>query len=243
MDAKQVTARAAGLLYLGVAVATGVGAAARSGLIVAGDAAATAEHIRASEGLFRLAIAADLASAALFLSTALALYALLRSVGPAAATAMVAFTTVATAVQALNLLTDMGALAIATGGPSSAVAQSADAGAFVQLLVGLQHDGFLLSQAFFALWLLPLGWLVVRSGWIPRVLGYLLMAACVGYLVDLSTFLLTPGLESAVLPASALVGAVAELGFAGWLLVVGAGSGAHGADARTAETLNVGSPA
>ena len=212
MHANKAVARGAGLLYLGVAVATATAAAIRGAIVVAGDAHATAANIRASEGLFRLAIAADLASAALFLATALALYALLRAVGPAAALAMVAFTTAAAAIQALSLVLDVAALTIATQGGADPV---------VGVLVDLQHVGFVLSQVFFALWLLPLGWLVVQSGWFPRVLGYLLAAACGVYLLDLGAYLLAPGVEPAVVPLSAAVGAAAELGFALWLVVKG----------------------
>jgi len=78
------------------------------------------------------------------------------------------------------------------------------------------------SQMFFALWLLPLGYLVVRSGYFPRVLGYLLVVACLGYLVDLFAYFLAPGIEGSVLPFSAAAGAIGELAFMAWLLVKGA---------------------
>src|SRR3974390_194323 len=86
------------------------------------------------------------------------------------------------------------------------------------LFLSVQHDGFVIAQMFFALWLLPLSYLVVRSGAFPRILGYLLVVACAGYLVDLSTYVLPPGLEGSVLPFSTAAGAIGELAFIAWLL-------------------------
>jgi Domain of unknown function (DUF4386) len=82
----------------------------------------------------------------------------------------------------------------------------------------MQHDGFLIAQMFFGLWLLPLGYLVVRSGYVPRVLGVLL-ALGVGYLVDLFARFLALGAAERISPfvlAPALVGEVAVVA---WLLV------------------------
>lgn len=214
-------ARIAGLLYLSMALATGVAGYARGSLVVSGDAATTALHIRTSEALFRAGIVADLTSATLFLLTAMALYALLRNVNRLAAGAMVAFVAVSVAIQALNLVNELVALALASyTGYASGLGQGG-ANALALLFVQVQHDGFVISQMFFALWLLPLGYLVARSGYFPRILGYLLAVACVGYLVDLFAYFLAPGLEGAVLPFSAAAGAIGELAFAAWLLMKG----------------------
>ncbi len=221
MSTMKTNARAAGLLYLLVAVTTGIAGYARGSVIVAGDAAATAEHLRASEALFRVGIVADLLSATLFLLTALALYTLLRSVDRLAAGAMVTLVAVSVAIQALDLITELAALALATSPTAASGLGRVGADALALLFVNLQHDGFVLSQMFFALWLLPLGYLVVRSGWFPRVLGYLLAVACVGYLVDLFAYFLVPVMEGSVLPFSAVAGAIGELGFIAWLLIKG----------------------
>jgi hypothetical protein len=236
MTPTKALARIAGLLYLLVAVTTGVGGYARGTLVVAGDAAATAAHLRASETLFRIGIVSDLASATLFLVTAMALYVLLRNVDKLAAGAMVTLVAVAVAIQALNLVNELVALTLATGSVGAAGLGRPGADALTLLFVDLQHDGFVVSQVFFALWLLPLGYLVVRSGSFPRILGYLLWVACAGYLVDLSAYFLAPSVEGAVLPVSAAAGAIGELGFIAWLLVKGARVPDAGAAARVALT-------
>jgi hypothetical protein len=219
-------ARVAGLLYLGMAVAAGVAGYARTTIGVPGDGAATAANIRTSETLFRVGVTADLVQATLFLLTALALYGLLRNVSRLAAGAMVALVAVSAAIQVLSLLGELAALSIATGGDVATAMGRASADSLVLLAVELQHDAFVLSQMFFGLWLVPLGYLVVTSGWFPRLLGYLLVIACAFYLVDLFAYFLAPDLEPVVLPLSAMAGMVGELSFMAWLLVKGVRSSA-----------------
>ena len=222
MQSPRTLARVAGLAYLMVAIAAGVAGYARSTIVVSGDAAMTAANIRASETLFRVGIVADLLQTAFFLLTAIALYALLHHVHRLAAMAMVAFVAVSVAMQALNLVLHVAALSIATDAGFTTALGPAGSDALAMLFTSLQHDGFVLSQMFFALWLLPLGYLVVQSGYFPRVLGYLLVLACFGYLADMFAYFLAPDLEPVVfLPVSAVAGVLGEVTFIAWLLVKG----------------------
>ncbi len=221
MASDKTLARIAGLLYLLMTVTVLIREFARGSVVVAGDAAATADHIRAGANLFRLGIVADLVSATVFLLTAMALYVLLRRVNGLAAAAMVIFVAVSVSIQALNLASEMAALTIATDAGYPAALGSSTSDALTLLFVQVQHDGYLISQMFFALWLLPLGYLVVVSGLFPRALGYLLALACLGYLADLAAYFLVPGFEAYVLPFSAVAGVVGEIGFMAWLLLRG----------------------
>jgi len=220
-------ARLAGLLYLGMAVAAGVAGYARTTIAAPGDAAATAANIRASETLFRVGVVTDLVQATFFLLTAMALFALLRNVNRLAAGAMVTLVAVSVAIQVLSLVGELAALSIATNDGIAAAMGQASADSLALLAVELQHDAFVLSQMFFGLWLVPLGYLVVASGWFPRVLGYLLVIACAFYVVDLFAYFLAPDLEPMVLPFSALAGMVGELAFMAWLLIKGVRSSAR----------------
>lgn len=221
MQSPKSLARVAGLVYLMVAVAAGVAGYARSTIVVSADAAATAANIRASETLFRVSIVADLLQTTFFLLTAIALYALLRHVHRLAPIAMVTFVAVSVAMQALSLVLHVAALSIATDAGFTTAFGQAGSDALAMLFTGLQHDGFVLSQMFFGLWLLPLGYLVVKSGYFPKVLGYLLVLACVGYVVDLFAYFLVPDLEPAFLPISAIAGVLGEVTFIAWLLAKG----------------------
>jgi hypothetical protein len=220
MNTERRLARVAGSLYLVVAVLGGFAQLlVRDRLVDLGDPAATAANIRESAALFRAGFAADLVQATFFLFTAMALYLLLRHVNELVARAMVVFVAVSVAIMCLNLLNQFVALRIATAdGYASAFGGSNE---LTALFAGMHHDGYLIAQIFFGLWLAPLGYLVVKSGWFPKVLGGLLIAGCFGYLADTFVQLLAPsvadGLEAFVLAPAA----IGELAFVGWLLVKG----------------------
>jgi hypothetical protein len=208
-------ARIAGLLYLAVAVLGGFAELyVRDRVLVPGDPAATAENIQGSAALFRAGFVADLAQATLFLFTAMALYLLLRGVNELVARAMVVFVAVAVAIMSLNLLNQFTALQLATGETAGSVTQ---AGLFAQM----HGAGYLIAQVFFGLWLLPLGYLVVRSGWFPKTIGVLLVVGCFGYLIDTFAQFLAPSVADGIEAFVLLPAAIGELAFVAWLLVRG----------------------
>ena len=214
MRSERKLARIAGALYLVVAVGGGFAElVVRQRIVETGNAAATAENIRTSAGLFRAGFAADLIQVTFFLFTAMALYLLLRHVDELAARAMVVLVAVSVAIMSLNLLNQWMALRIATG------QESTGTDALTGLFADMHHFGYLIAQMFFGLWLLPLGFLVVRSGWFPRALGYLLMAGGIGYVGDLFGRFLAPGVAEAIGPFVLAPAAIGELSFVAWLLI------------------------
>jgi len=213
MDEEKRLARIAGSLYLMVAV---FGAFAelyvRARIVVPGDAASTADNIRESATLFRLGFASDLVQATFFLFTAMALYLLLRHVNELVARGMVVIVAVSVAIICLNLLNQFMALQVATGGGSDALA-----GRFADM----HAAGYLIAQIFFGLWLLPLGYLVYRSGFFPRVIGVLLAIGCLSYLADTFVQFLAPGIAESVELWVVAPAAIGELSLVVWLLVKG----------------------
>jgi len=215
MGAEKRMARIAGSLYLVVAVLGGFAELyVRARTVVPGDAAATAENIRGSATLFRFGFASDLVQATFFLFTAMALYLLLRHVNELVARAMVVIVAVSVAIICLNLLNQYMALQVATGG-----AEGSDA--LVGLFADMHAAGYLIAQIFFGLWLLPLGYLVYRSGYFPKVVGILLAVGCFGYLIDTFTRFLAPGIAGSVSAIAVLPAAIGELSFVVYLLVKG----------------------
>jgi hypothetical protein len=86
----------------------------------------------------------------------------------------------------------------------------------------MQHNGFLVAQIFFGLWLFPLGWLAQRSGLFPRPLGVLLMGATVAYLIDVLLQFLAPGFAAVVSPIVVVpLVTVAEVSMAVYLAIKG----------------------
>lgn len=220
MNSERRLARVAGSLYLVVAVLGGFAQLyVRDRLVDLGDPAATAANIRESAALFRAGFAADLVQAAFFLFTAMALYLLLRHVNELVARAMVVFVAVSVAIMCINLLNQFVALRIATAdGYASAFGGSNE---LTGLFAGMHHDGYLIAQIFFGLWLAPLGYLVVKSGWFPKALGVLLVAGCFGYLADTFVQLFAPSVADGVEAFVLAPAAIGELAFVGWLLVKG----------------------
>ena len=212
-------ARVAGLLYLIVALTAVFAELVRSRIVAPGDAAATADSIRASATLFRVGFVTDLVQATCFLLTAMLLYQLLRHVNRPVAAAMVTFVAVSVAIMCLNSLSQLAALLLATGDRYPSALGQAGSDALVLLFTDLRHDGFLIAQLFFGLWLLPLGYLVVRSGYVPKVLGVLLAAGGVGYLVDLFAQFLAPGVADRLAPFALAPATIGEVAFVTWLLV------------------------
>lgn len=214
-------ARAAGVLYLCVALSGIAILYVRPHVTVPGDAAATADNIRADATLFRLGFAVDLLGITCFLLVAMAFYLLLGHVHNRLAAAMVTFVAVAVAIQSINLLGHIASLRLATD-ESYAAALGADrADALVRLFLDLHTTGFQVSQIFFGLWLLPLGYLAYRSGYFPRALGILLIAGGVSYLVELPAQFLFHGLGPVVSLLIVAPAAVAEPWMMGYLLIKG----------------------
>lgn len=215
MEADKRLARIAGSLYLVVAVLGGFAELyVRARTVVPGDAAATADNIRESATLFRFGFASDLVQAMFFLFTAMALYLLLRHVNEPVARAMVVIVSVSVAIICLNLLNQYMALQVAT---KSAPGSDALAGLFADM----HAAGYLIAQIFFGLWLLPLGYLVYRSGYFPKVVGILLAVGCFGYLIDTFTHFLAPGIAESISAIVLMPAAIGELSFVAYLLVKG----------------------
>ena len=219
----QRTARTAGLLYLILAVCGGFAEFfVRQSLIVRGDAAATVANILGSQALFRFGIVAELAGQVAFVLLVLALYRVLKPVDRFQARAMVAFVLVAVTITCLNMLNQFAALYLVDGGGHLAAFDAGQLDALVMAFLDLHQAGYLIAQVFFGLWLLPLGYLIVRSGFIPKLIGVLLMIACFGYLADVVTFFLAPGFGVSVSEFTF----VGELLLMIWLLVRGVNAAA-----------------
>ncbi|MDA2806695.1 DUF4386 domain-containing protein [Nocardiopsis suaedae] len=212
-------ARIAGALYLLVAVFTIFAGAVNANVVEPGDAAATADGLRDSALLFRVGFVSELAGAVCFLATSLALYLLLRHVDRTAALAMVVVVAVSAAMQTLNLVHQSAALTVATGQDHSGAFGPTGPDRLAALLTDMYQDGYLISQTFFGLWLLPLAYLVARSGYFPKALGALLVTGSAGHLTDVFSRLLAPGAGAAISPFAMTPAAVAEISFIVWLLV------------------------
>jgi hypothetical protein len=214
--------RFVGLLYVLVSI---LGAFALlyvpSKLIVDGNATVTASNIAASETLFRLGIVCNLVSQILFMWVALVLYDLLKGVNQRHASLMLTLIVVAIPIALLNELNAIAALILVRGADFLSTFEKTQRDTLALLFLNLHNHGFGIAEIFWGLWLFPLGLLVYRSGFLPRILGILLMANCFTFVANSLTSLLLPQYEHVVerwmMPLQ-----FGEVLFMLWLLIRGA---------------------
>src|ERR1700674_5023033 len=212
MSSPKRLARIAGLLYLLVGIFGGFAEGyVEPKMYVAGNAAATTANVAANAGLVRMGVVADLLDGTFFVFLALTLYILLKHVHQS----------VARAITCLSALFAFEGLRVATGAVDLAAFGAGGSNALVLLLLDAQHYGLLIAQIFFGLWLAPLGYLAYRSGWFPKALGVVLVAACASYLVDLLAAFLSPDIGKAIHGFAAILPAIAEPAMVIYLLVIG----------------------
>ncbi len=209
----------AGLFYLIFIVTTVVATYVRSQFIVSGDAATTATNILASQGLFRVGVVTELVSAVFFLLAAWALYVLLKAVNKNLALLFLLLNLGGVAVECLNVLNLYAALQFVSGASYLTAFQTGQLQAMAMSYLNLYTNGFLIAQIFFSAWLLPLGYLVYKSRFLPRFLGVLLILDFFG---NVSWFLqgfLLPDYGILAYPGN-VISFIAEISLTLWLLIV-----------------------
>ena len=222
MSSIKKTARFAGLLYLLASIPAPFSLIyVPRTLIVPGNATATASRILASEPLFRLGIASEVITAVAFLFVVLALYRLLEGVHKPMASLMVTLFAISVPISCLNALNNIAALTLFRGAGFLSAFTRPQLDAFAMLFLRLHGSGLVVASIFWGLWLFPFGVLVYRSGFLPRILGVLLVINCFGYLIPGFTTVLLPRYGDVVCRI-ALPALFPEIAIALWLLIRGA---------------------
>jgi hypothetical protein len=171
--------------------------------------------------LFRWGTLAETLGAVIFIGLSLALYRLFEDVDRHRARQLVALVLVSSAFILVAALFNAAALLVLRGGPAFAAFDGHTREALGMLLIRMREQANGINQMFWGLWLLPFGWLVVRSRFLPRWLGYWLLLDGVAWVVAGITWFLAPDYFDALFryfqPAF-----FAELGAMLWLLIMGA---------------------
>ena len=213
MHAPQRLARITGLLYLGNAI-TGIAGVLliQPQLFAADDPSATLANLVEHESLARVGVAVELLMVVTMALTAVWFYRLFRPTEPVAASGIAAFGLV-------NAVTGIVSAALLATAAALALDPVGDATATVQLLYLVRYNVWGVGELFFGLWLIPMGWCVLRTGWMPRALGWILVVGGIGYV--LSPFIRYLADLPSVAEALALPASVGELWMVGYLLVRG----------------------
>jgi len=173
-----------------------------------------------NEGPFRLGLVVALTTGFLFLMVAWGLYVLLRPVNEHLALLFLLLNAVGVAIQTASMLGLVAAMLTGYGDNHMGAYPAGQLEGLAYLFIGVYKTGFVTAQLFFGTWLFPLGYLVYRSGFLPRVLGVLLLLDGIAVLIWFLQAFLLPDVPAIRYPGLA-VSFVAEVGLALWLLIKG----------------------
>ena len=155
-------------------------------------------------------------------SPAWALYVLLKPVNKNLALLFLLLNLGGVAVSCFSDLFLIASQLLLSGADYLKVFQADQLQALAMLSLYIYKNGFLgIAQIFFGAWLFPLGYLVFKSGFLPRILGVILMIHCVAWLMTSLQFFLFPDF-GAITYVSYPIGFISEFGLSLWLLIMGA---------------------
>ena len=225
-DATKQLAHVAGAVYVSLGVATAIGY--YHAPLVQDDLSAIARMITGPDLRFRIGVVSDVLAAVLAVPLALLLYQLLKPVHKTQAMLMALLLLLSVPISFVVALNYVAAQALLAGAPEVSALTGAQREGLGMLFLRLHTDGVLAVEIFFGLWLLPFGLLVIRSRFLPRVLGILLIIAGVAYVAHSVTSLLLAGHRIILYErVTMLARAAGEFPIMLWLLI-------KGADARQA---------
>lgn len=218
----QIYARIGGVLYLIIIIIGIFGEAfVRGRLVVSGDPAATAEKIKSSELLWRVGIAGEFILLSCAVALTMIFYVLLRPVSRNLVWLAVFFNLVSIAVEAASGLYLVTALFPLANADYLGVLDPEQRYAMAYLSIRSHEYGFGVSLIFFGWVCLVLGYLIFKSGFLPRVIGVLMQVAGLCYLIDSFALILYPSLASLLFPAILLPAFVGETSLCLWMLAKG----------------------
>jgi hypothetical protein len=218
INSPQKTARAAAVVFL-IILLLGMSTELfiRPGILVPGDAASTVKNIAASEALFRLSLVSDLIRLALLMLLPLILYRLLKPVDKTFASLMVIFSLVSVSISMLNELNHFAVLLLSSSADYLTAFKADQLNTLVMFFLELRKYGTFIPQVL-SFWVILLGYLVFKSGFLPRILGILLMLVGLCYSVSAVLFFLFSNFDATIFGLFAFIG---ESLFYLWLLIKG----------------------
>jgi len=185
------------------------------------DAPVTVNNIMAHESQFRIGFVISLFSVVFFLLAAWYLYVLLKPVNKNIALLFLLLNLGGFAIWCFSTLNLFASLLLLSGADYLKVFQPDQLQAQAMLFISLRKSEAIIAQIPYGIWLFPLGYLVFKSGFLPKILGILLIVDCFGLLICVFQFFLLPGYEVISYPFMA-VSFIAELSLTLWLLIMGA---------------------
>jgi hypothetical protein len=216
MNSINKIARAAGLFYL-IYIITSV-VANLFGKFVFVEAPVTIDHILNHATQFRIGFVINLFSVVFFLIAAWALYVLLKPVNKDIALLFLLFNVAGFAVWLFSSLCLFGSLVILNGTEAIKAFQPDQLQALAVFFFGLYKTGVFIAQVPYGVWLFPLGYLVLKSDFLPKILGVLLIADGICQFIYICQRLILPDLAIIAYPCT-IISLFAEVSLALWLSI------------------------
>jgi hypothetical protein len=213
-------ARRAGAVYLAYIVFIASFGIMQSHQVVWSDLAATAHNIQQSILFFRVSFVTEIVATLLFLCATWSYYVLLKPVGKNLALLLVLLNLTGVAVECASAITRFGALKCLTDTDLLHGFTADQMQVLAMLLLRVGGSGLIVANLFYGAWLFPFGWLVYKSGFIPRFWGVLLFADCFCLWICFVQMCLFPEYEKWTYPLFPIM-FVAEVGTALWLVIKG----------------------
>ncbi len=223
MNSTRNTARLAGLLWVLIAVTTGFSLVyVRPKLIVFTDAAATVNNILAFESLFRAGIVSSILGQIFTLFFGLTIFRLFKSVNKKLAMVFLTSLLVGVGVGIVNSLNSIGALVVLGDADYLKAFPREQLNALAMIFLRVNNFGIGLMEIFTALYLFSFGLLIKRSGYLPRILGILLMIGACAFPINTFTKLLIPQFHPAlIMQLTMILNALGSPATMLWLLIKG----------------------
>mgnify|MGYP000663435693 CR=1 FL=1 len=215
----KTTARLTGLFYLGLGITGMLGfLLVRPSIYDAADPAATAANLVSQEGLARIGIALELGIVLTQALAAVWFFRLFRAADDFAAGLIAVFGMVNAIAILMSGAAMWTALSVAL---DPTMAPGGDAGAIAQLMYELSSNFWGVGNLFFGLWLIPMGYVVIVSNWMPRVMGWILIGGGVGYVLSGFAAALLPDAPGWIVDVLTVPATVGEFWMIGYLLIFG----------------------
>jgi hypothetical protein len=222
MSTRKQTARLAGLLYFAMGIPAAVSLTYfPSRFLVPSDPAATAANIAAATGLYRFLVLADMVSGVLMLCLAVTLYKLFRDVNRTFARLVVLCLIVQASMQFAVVMAQLAPLVLLNGARYWSAFTRNQLEALAQGFLVLRGQGVGAFSIYWGLWLLPLGLLTYKSGFLPRIIGIFVFIAGCTYVVSAVSFFLLPAYYRTIFWAAAPIYGLGELTFITYLMIKG----------------------
>ena len=220
-ESPRLRARIAGGLWLIVIGASGYAAFAVLKVIVRGDAAATATNILASQSLLRFGFVGNLLASVCYLGVSVLLYDLLKPVSRILSLFAACCGLVGVAIGAATSLNYLAPLILLGGGQYSTLLTASQLQAMALMSLKMSEQGNTIAMFFFGFQCISIGYLIVRSTFLPRILGVLLAIGGSSYVISSFASFLFPAFGAQLLPFIIPLAIIGEGSLTLWLLVAG----------------------